>query len=105
MSAISTHADVSPCRVFWHFTRPILHVCVGLFAVVSSSAFADQAKTPSVPTPRPVPIQAYANDNPSCLEWTDGCTICAKLETGAVACSTPGIACQAAGLQCKKNAR
>jgi hypothetical protein len=52
-----------------------------------------------------VPIQAYANDNPSCLEWTDGCTICAKSETGAIACSTPGIACQKAGLQCKKSAR
>jgi hypothetical protein len=105
MSAISTHPDVSPCRVFWHFTRPVLHACVGLFAIVSSSAFADQAKTPSVPARHPVPIQAYATDNPSCLEWTDGCTICAKSDTGAVACSTPGIACQRAGLQCKKNAR
>jgi hypothetical protein len=91
--------------VLWHFTRPILHVCVGLLALVSSGALADQAKTPSVPAPRPVPIQAYATDNPSCLEWTDGCTICVKSDTGAVACSTPGIACQPAGLQCKKNAR
>jgi hypothetical protein len=105
MSATSTHPDVSPCGLLWRFTRPILHVCVGLFAIVSSHARADQAKTPSVPASRPVSIQAYATDNPSCLEWTDGCTICAKSDTGAVACSTPGIACQPAGLQCKKNAR
>jgi hypothetical protein len=105
MSAISTHPDVSPRGVLWHFTRPIFHVCVALFAIVSPHALADQAKTPSVPTPHHVPIQAYANDNPSCLEWTDGCTICAKSETGAIACSTPGIACQKAGLQCKKSAR
>jgi hypothetical protein len=91
--------------LLWRFTRPILHVCVGLFAIVSLHARADQAKPPSVPAPRPVPIQAYATDNPSCLEWTDGCTVCAKLGTGAAACSTPGIACQPAGLQCKKNAR
>jgi len=51
-----------------------------------------------------VPIEAYAQDNPSCLEWTNGCTICTKAETGAPACSTPGIACQPAGIQCKKKA-
>jgi hypothetical protein len=76
-----------------------------LFFGGATVTFADQAKTPSVPTPHHVSIQAYAHDNPSCLEWTDGCTICAKSETGAIACSTPGIACQKAGLQCKKTAR
>jgi len=76
-------------------------ICCAAFA----SARADEAKMPSVPAPHPVPIQAYATDNPSCLEWTDGCTICTKSETGTPACSTPGIACQPAGLQCKKNAR
>jgi hypothetical protein len=70
-----------------------------------SGALADQARKPPMPPSHPVPIQAYANDNPSCLEWTDGCTICAKSDGGAIACSTPGIACQPAGLQCKKMAR
>jgi hypothetical protein len=51
-----------------------------------------------------VPIQAYATDNPSCLEWTDGCTICTKPDSGEPHCSTPGIACQPAGIQCKKKA-
>jgi hypothetical protein len=76
-----------------------------LFFSGGSATFADQAKTPSVPTPHPVSIQSYGADNPPCLEWTDGCTICAKSEAGAIACSTPGIACQKAGLQCKKTAR
>jgi len=75
-----------------------------LFFSGATVAFADQPKAPPVPPPRHVPIQAYANDNPSCLEWTDGCTICMKSETGAPSCSTPGIACQPAGLQCKKSA-
>ena len=105
MSAISTHPDISLRVVLWRFTRPILPVCVGLFAIAPSRALADQAKTPPVPPPHHVPIQAYANDNPSCLEWTDGCTICTKAEGGEIACSTPGIACQPAGLQCRKSVR
>jgi hypothetical protein len=52
-----------------------------------------------------VSIEAYSGDNPSCLEWTDGCTICAKIDADTPACSTPGIACQPAGIQCKKSAK
>jgi hypothetical protein len=82
-------------------------IAIGIVAcsVALSGALADRAKTPPVPAQHPVPIQAYGTDNPTCLEWTDGCTICAKSEAGAIACSTPGIACQKAGLQCKKTAR
>jgi hypothetical protein len=74
------------------------------FGAALSSAHADQAQTPSIPPARDVPIEAYAEDNPSCLEWTNGCTICTKAENGTPACSTPGIACQPAGIQCKKKA-
>jgi len=69
-----------------------------------ASAHADQARTPSVPPKHPVPLESYATDNPSCLEWTNGCTICSKGEMGKAACSTPGIACQPGGIQCKKKA-
>jgi hypothetical protein len=75
------------------------------YGAAASGVLADQAKAPRIPPAHPVPIQAYASDNPSCLEWTDGCTICTKAETGAPACSTPGIACQQAGIQCKKTAK
>lgn len=83
-----------------------IRVAFGLMlaAAASAHARADQAEAPAMPTSRPVPIQAYAGDNPSCLEWTDGCTICTKPESGEPHCSTPGIACQPAGIQCKKKA-
>jgi hypothetical protein len=105
MSAISTHPGASPCEGLWRFTRLILPVCVGVFVAASSHALADAPRLPRIPPLHAVPIQAYASDNPSCLEWTDGCTICTKAGTGAPACSTPGIACQPAGIQCKKTAK
>ena len=82
--------------------------CAALaFALVTAAAtklIADEEKTPPMPAAHPVPIHAYASDNPSCLEWTDGCTICTKPELEEPHCSTPGIACQPAGIQCKKKA-
>ena len=79
-------------------------VLVFALLMKTPGATADEQKTPPIPPAHPVPIEAYADDNPSCLEWTNGCTICTKAETGAPACSTPGIACQPAGIQCKKKA-
>jgi hypothetical protein len=81
-----------------------LALSLPIFVGVLSCALADQPTPPSMPPARPVPMQAYGSDNPACLEWTDGCTVCTKSETGEIACSTPGIACQPAGLQCKKTA-
>jgi hypothetical protein len=99
MSAISTHIDAPSSR----FTGGIRCTALAFVLLIAAAgAIADEATTPSVPAPHPVAIQAYATDNPSCLEWTDGCTICTKAETGEPHCSTPGIACQPAGLQCKK---
>jgi hypothetical protein len=76
-------------------------VCVA----ASLDARADAPNPGPMPRTHPLPLASYASDNPSCLEWTDGCTICAKSRTDAPACSTPGIACQPAGIQCKKNTR
>lgn len=38
-------------------------------------------------------------DDPSCLEWTDGCQVCKRWPEG-VACSLPGIACEPSALRC-----
>ena len=69
-----------------------------------SCAFADEPKAPSAQEKSAV-IHAYGSRNPSCAEWSDGCTTCAKSETAEPACSTPGIACQPAGIECKKNTK
>jgi hypothetical protein len=50
------------------------------------------------PTRHSAPVRAVAED-PACLEWTDGCTVCQRLAEGP-ACSLPGIACQPAAPHC-----
>lgn len=67
-----------------------------------SCVLADEPQAPSAQAESAV-IHAYGSANPSCVEWTDGCTTCAKSDAAEPACSTPGIACQPAGIQCKKN--
>ena len=79
----------------------------GLFLALSLAAWsgpatADAFRTPKLREGAPVPIQAYGRQNASCLEWTNGCVLCVKDETGHSNCSTPGIACTPAGLTCKR---
>lgn len=40
-----------------------------------------------------------AAEDPSCLEWSDGCRVCQRLPEGP-ACSLPGIACEPTALHC-----
>ena len=81
---------------------------LAIFIIVGGATFshavADETKAPAAEV-ESVIIHAYGNANPACLEWSDGCTTCAKSEVAAPACSTPGIACQPAEIQCKKNAQ
>jgi hypothetical protein len=37
--------------------------------------------------------------DPTCAEWSDGCTVCQRTEQGP-GCSTPGIACVPREQQC-----
>lgn len=38
----------------------------------------------------------------ACLEWTDGCRVCARSPGGAAACSNIGIACLPQKLRCTR---
>jgi hypothetical protein len=49
------------------------------------------------------PVQAYGEDHPACLEWTDGCLVCARLEDGSAGCSMVGAACLPAAVSCLKS--
>lgn len=59
-----------------------------LVAALASAQAADILNFPKPPTSavRPADISA------SCLEWSDGCRICAANDKGSV-CSNVGIAC------------
>jgi len=49
------------------------------------------------------PTEDFGDDNPTCIDWTDGCIVCEKQPDGAPACSTPGIACEQSAAHCLKD--
>jgi hypothetical protein len=65
-------------------------IALCLFAFAGSAAeAADIPNFPKVPAPA-----VQGNGLPAaCLEWTDGCRICARQKDGSDACSNVGIAC------------
>ena len=45
-------------------------------------------------------LQGFADANPSCREWSDGCAVCLRHDAGNYDCSLPGIACLPRDLTC-----
>ena len=80
--------------------RIVAPLALGLLAF-GCGARADSFKAPPVHQGPAVSIQAYGKQNPECLNWTNGCVLCATDPAGLSQCSTPGIACQPRGLTCK----
>jgi hypothetical protein len=65
-------------------------LCLLLFAGMTEARAAD---IPNFPKARAAPA-APGNSLPAgCLEWTDGCRVCARQKDGSDACSNVGIAC------------
>ncbi len=90
-----------------------------LLLALSLPAYADEAPPPPatpapqetiIPSPQeaatPSPqeaasLQSFAAAHPECREWSDGCAVCKRDDTGAH-CSLPGVAClPAADIVCK----
>jgi hypothetical protein len=89
------------------FARRVV-VAVG-FAASLSVAAADEAPAPAFNPPAAAPsrveelsLQGFAAPNPLCREWSDGCSVCARDDTDAPHCSTPGIACQPEPIRCRR---
>ena len=51
------------------------------------------ADIPNFPKARAAPAAPGSGLPASCLEWTDGCRVCARQKDGSEACSNVGIAC------------
>jgi hypothetical protein len=47
-------------------------------------------------------LEGFAAAAPLCLEWSDGCAVCARDDANAVHCSTPGVACQPGPIVCRR---
>ena len=71
----------------------------GVLAVPPLAA-SEAVTTEALPS---VAVIAYGDRNAACLEWSDGCAVCARAPDGPH-CSTPGIACQPAGIACRRRA-
>ena len=48
-----------------------------------------------------VSLEGFGAGAPLCLEWSDGCAVCARDANQAAHCSTPGIACQPGAIVCR----
>ena len=50
-------------------------------------------------------MQSYGDRNKDCLEWTDTCVNCVRIQSGDnFSCSNIGIACQSKDVTCVKRA-
>jgi hypothetical protein len=74
----------------------LIGLILALVIVVATIALANL-----LPAARPMAPASTASPetDPTCLEWSDGCTVCARTP-GGPACSTPGIACVPQERQC-----
>jgi hypothetical protein len=54
---------------------------------------------PAAKTHGPDSAPTSPHHDPACAEWTDGCVVCQRGESGP-ACSMPGIACVPGTQQC-----
>lgn len=43
----------------------------------------------------------FVRDNPSCIDFTDGCSVCTVTD-GSIVCSAPRIQCQVKELTCTR---
>ena len=65
-------------------------------------ATADAAEILSPPKPRAAPAIEGNGLPANCVEWTDGCRICARQKDGSDACSNIGIACISSKARCTR---
>jgi hypothetical protein len=65
------------------------------------------ARADDAPAPKPIPpaeqasLEGFGAAAPLCLEWSDGCAVCARDAGKPANCSTPGIACQPGPIVCR----
>ena len=75
-------------------------VALAAIAAAALPAFAEEAAAPA-PAQEQIAVQAWGAAHPECAEWTDLCTICARVPEG-IACSTPGVACLPQPVICRR---
>lgn len=77
----------------------VLILTTTMSASAPSSAYSDEPSSDGSESAQT--IQGFAQTNPTCVDFTDQCSICSQ-ESGELVCSTPKIACIKRELQCTK---
>ncbi|HLL28739.1 MAG TPA: hypothetical protein VKT73_13945 [Xanthobacteraceae bacterium] len=78
--------------------RPAYLILCG--SLLLAAATAKAADIPNFPKVRSAPAGDGLPAN--CLEWTDGCRVCARQGDGTAACSNVGIACVPQKARCTR---
>ncbi len=74
-----------------------------LIAFCSFVFFSAATEAADLPIPKSRAAPALGNGLPmNCLEWTDGCRVCARQQDGSTACSNVGIACVPQQARCTR---
>jgi hypothetical protein len=82
-----------------------LIVALALLAPVAVYAETPEASVSPPPPAQQRPAQAFGSENPTCLQWTDGCIVCKRQSEGDPACSMVGATCLPAQPACLASAR
>ena len=75
-------------------------IALGLLAFAGLPVGA--ADIPNFPKARAAPAAPGSDLPAACLEWTDGCRVCARQQDGSNACSNVGIACLPQTVRCTR---
>jgi hypothetical protein len=76
-------------------------IALCLLAFVGAT-IARAADIPNFPKTSPAPATQGNRLPADCLEWTDGCRVCARQKDGSDACSNIGIACVPQKARCTR---
>ncbi|WP_338122485.1 hypothetical protein [Agrobacterium salinitolerans] len=74
----------------------IVFLLPSFYAFLSSMAWAEDKAPDSAAT-----MAEFVRDNPSCVDFTDGCSVCTVTD-GKIVCSAPRIQCQVKALTCTR---
>jgi hypothetical protein len=82
--------------------RDLARSALLILVLAAAPARADDAGAPKpIPPAEEASLEGFGVATPICLEWSDGCAVCARDAGKPANCSTPGIACQPGPIVCR----
>jgi hypothetical protein len=97
--------DERPMSAWGPNKRLVLISVAALITAVSLPALADEAVPGAMAPGRTPPSSAdtmwqFGQQRKLCIEWTDGCRVCRRIDANEMSCSNVGIACRLEEIRC-----